>query len=333
MDLDRGSCQCDSCVWSKLPSLTDLQGKNPLSYFAAMAISEIQWAELYAKPRMNPYRHISILETAEEYMQLLDKILQFNPYLASQDAPSQTWLSHPDLHLDNIFVDADTLKLTSVIDWQSAHISEPYFQAQIPRMIVSLDDRSRGSRGEDTINESSTTLERPDQSEDRTERLRAYYHQLTQLARQKHLQLFDVYTNPPPAPLQKTSSPWLLAKAASIVPGAWTRRKLFSLRHELIYVAARWDEDPSYTEPCPVDFTDNELSVHSNEWSGLAGVRLVLRELQNRAFVAPGGMVLTEHFETAVRFNQDMKKIGLEKYEDKRHKEAFEPWWPYPDLE
>jgi aminoglycoside phosphotransferase (APT) family kinase protein len=35
-------------------------------------------------------------------------------------------LSHPDLHLDNIFVDPDTKRITHIIDWQSAVISDVF---------------------------------------------------------------------------------------------------------------------------------------------------------------------------------------------------------------
>jgi hypothetical protein len=43
-------------------------------------------------------------------------------------------LWHPDLHLDNIFVDPGTHQITHIIDWQSACVAPLFYQSCIPRL-------------------------------------------------------------------------------------------------------------------------------------------------------------------------------------------------------
>ncbi len=90
--------------------LTSQPGPHPLSYLAAIAINEIEWAKTYAKkPRLNMARSATELEMPREYIDLIQKFLDLVPYLASQLTPLWTWLSHPDLYFDDIFVDPQTM--------------------------------------------------------------------------------------------------------------------------------------------------------------------------------------------------------------------------------
>ena len=79
-----------------------------------MGINEIQWATAYAKSQINAYRSIKTPDSLSDYISLLKRYFQLAPYLSP--GPFRISLSYPDLHLDNIFVDLDTKKITCIID-------------------------------------------------------------------------------------------------------------------------------------------------------------------------------------------------------------------------
>ncbi|KAK2820002.1 hypothetical protein FQN49_007819 [Arthroderma sp. PD_2] len=86
-------------------------GSTAAEYITALGSNEILWAKAHAKVRMNYHRSMEHPEIPEDYLSLLQRYVALAPYLvpaASRDAPKT--LSHPDLHLDNIFVDPNTKK-------------------------------------------------------------------------------------------------------------------------------------------------------------------------------------------------------------------------------
>ena len=44
-------------------------------------------------------------------------------------------LWHPDLYLNNVFVDPDTKKITQIIDWQLSAALPLYYQGGVPKMV------------------------------------------------------------------------------------------------------------------------------------------------------------------------------------------------------
>lgn len=56
------------------------------------------------------------------------------PPLGTDDTHSPT-LWHPDLHLDNVFVDPESKQITRIIDWQSAAVMPFFYQCSVPRMF------------------------------------------------------------------------------------------------------------------------------------------------------------------------------------------------------
>jgi Ser/Thr protein kinase RdoA (MazF antagonist) len=117
-----------------------------LAFVVNIATNEIQWAKVHAKRRINPRRSIETPETPEEYISLLQRYIRVAPALASP--PSRMSLWHPDLHLDNIFVDQGTKEISYIIDWQSAAVSEPFFQNKMPRMLVPVSSRNSAEKSD-----------------------------------------------------------------------------------------------------------------------------------------------------------------------------------------
>ena len=91
---------------------------------------------------MNYYRSLKTQEHPEDGLSLLCKYMKVAPYLipqltneaASNEATPNNVLMHPDLHLDNIFVDPETLQITRIVDWQSARAAPFFYHADVPRM-------------------------------------------------------------------------------------------------------------------------------------------------------------------------------------------------------
>ena len=279
-----------------------------------MAANEIEWTRAHAKPRPNPYQSSDAIDTPEEYIHLLNRFLRLVSYMSSQ-GPSQTSLFHPDLHLDNIFVDTDTLQITSVIDWQSACMSGFGFQPNVPRMLQSVD--SSGSKDKEEQFDAAPPESSLSGYSKETAKLSSHYHELTRAADEHRW-----------SELQDGSS---LAEAISFLPGAWSRREQFSFRHVLIDIATQWEQDPSLTEPCPLEFTKEELELHNREWETLKGFTVVLRQLRNDHNIAPSGMVIREGYDAAVRVNEVYKKMLLDMAEDEEQSKLFERAWPYQD--
>ncbi|KAG4440132.1 hypothetical protein IFR05_004390 [Cadophora sp. M221] len=124
---------------------------SSLSYMKAMGTNEREWAVAHAKPQINDSRSPEPPTSPDEYISLLDKYLLLVPSLASPLFPNS--LSHPDLRLDNIFVDPHTEEITCITGWQSACLSEPFFQYSLPDMLATLsmdNDLSTDSQTEDT---------------------------------------------------------------------------------------------------------------------------------------------------------------------------------------
>lgn len=58
-------------------------------------------------------------------------------------------ISHPDLHLDSIFVDLETNKIISITDWQRVSVSPPLLQRPFPQMLeVSGDEAGQRTKVE-----------------------------------------------------------------------------------------------------------------------------------------------------------------------------------------
>jgi Ser/Thr protein kinase RdoA (MazF antagonist) len=77
-------------------------------------------------PSNNYYRPSQNRELPEDGISLLEKYLDISSYLVPQpsdDRSSANVLWHPDLHLDNIFVDPNTFQITHIVDWQSACVA------------------------------------------------------------------------------------------------------------------------------------------------------------------------------------------------------------------
>ena len=279
---------------------------------AAMGVNEIHWTTAYAKSQMNSHRSNETPDSPDDYISLLRRYLQIAPHLSP--APFRTSLSHPDLHLDNIFVDPDTKKITCIIDWQSASVSEPFLQHSIPRMLIPINPYSPGEQLE-------SASKKPKAREDSNETLDLLSH-YQNLSRRKNEQRWAAIN------LHNRS---LLTELLSSICGAWSRNDIFSFRHALVHVVARWKEVAAATTPCPIHFTEHELKLHDDELELAEGLGEVLHQLQNDNLIPLGGMVLRENYEQAMHINNNVREMFVDMAESESQRILYSRIWPYQD--
>jgi hypothetical protein len=278
----------------------------------AMGINEIKWAKSFAKPRINKYRSLEELESPDDYISLLQRYLKLVPYLSP--GPFRTSLSHPDLHLDNIFVDPDTRKITCIIDWQSAAASEPFFQHITPRMLLPVNATPPNERLD-------TVAAEPNKNADLNgfNSLSGLYQGLTRLKTKERWAAMNLHNRS------------LLIEPVSLLCGAWSRNDVFSFRHALIHIASRWQDIAPASTPCPIQFSDRELELHSNELELVEGLGEVLHQLQNDNLIPLGGMVLREDYEQALHVNNSVREMFVDMAESESQKALYSRIWPYQD--
>ncbi|PYH32967.1 uncharacterized protein BO87DRAFT_407623 [Aspergillus neoniger CBS 115656] len=236
---------------------------NLIHYVTALGSNELNWARCHAKPRMNYYRSIETPENPNEYLALLQRYLDIAPHLVPNQPCSEydniNTLSHPDLHLDNIFIDRETHQITSIIDWQLAAITPSFLQHPHPQMLeLSLSPGSDEQRG-------------------REKELLEYYYKVTEK---------DPYLSTRVTPI-------------NLISGCWEREDTFSLRESLIKVAAYWDQLRQDDTPCPVDFDVDELAEHERERELIEGLSNIVQQLEEEGLIPIGGMVRPEEYEHA----------------------------------
>lgn len=238
-------------------------------------------------------------ETPNDYITLVKDFLALAPYLAaSANIEQPNRVSHPDLHLDNVFVDPGTNRITCIIDWQQTSVCPISLQRSYPQML-----------------ELSGTP-RSDQSRHERKLLDHYYNAVKETDPLR----WEVLTNPL---LTVKTKPFAL------VPGCWHREDLFSLRNALITVVARWS-DMGYGEiPCPVHFSEEELLRHQAEMDLVEGISAVLHELQDTGLIPLDGMVRREYYELAMELNDRFKREFIDLAENERQRELHAKVWPY----
>ncbi|KAI9837816.1 MAG: hypothetical protein M1819_006750 [Sarea resinae] len=301
---------------------------DPSEYTQALGRNELAWIKSAASPRMNYYRSIQDYELPEEGIALLTQYMHVAPHLVppSMDgAAAANVLWHPDLHLDNVFVDPDTRQITRIVDWQSACVAPLFYQSGVPRMfrhpkpvregwIVPERPENFDSLGEGEKNKIDDDLE--------GETIHKYYEAQVCKRAPRHW-----------AVLQRKDIP-VIRKPVWLTSGVWENRDLFFLRQSLISLAARWEElFPDDQPPCPIKFTEKDLELHSKEEENMNGVGQMLVLFRDQGILPVDGMVDPSDFEIAKQNCRKFKDIfiGLAKDDDER--KLFAKLWPYQDPE
>lgn len=196
---------------------------------------------------MKFYRSLEHPETPSDYTSLMNHYIALTPYLVSSSNALPNRISHPDLHLDNIFINPKTNQITCIIDWQRTSISPVPFQRPFPQMLEITCCRA----------DEHTELEKS---------------------------LLDHYQNAVktigPLRWEVLNDPLLGVKInpISLVPCCWDHQCLFSLRNTLIATIAHWEYITNHSRlSCPIDFTADELLQHQSEMELIEGILSIMK--------------------------------------------------------
>jgi hypothetical protein len=269
-------------------------------YAIAIGGNEIRWAEAYAKPRMNFWRSQEQPETPAEYISILQRFIKLAPHLIQEpsDMKPRNRLCHPDLHLDNIFIDPQTKRITSIIDWQHTAASPVSLHPPYPQML-----------------EPSGTEEK----------------EIAML--EDHLLQFylDELQRIDPLRCKVLTEPFrsIRLNPVLLVPCCWDREELFSLRKSMISAVAHWCDIRISDIECPIEFSDEEMEQLESEMELLEGLSMVLRQLQTEGLIPLGGMIPSEQYENARRFSNYFKDEFLKLAENEEQKKVYAKLWPY----
>lgn len=334
MDLDRGPCMSTfeksrQAGVKPLILFTKNIGKDPSDYTRALGRNEIAYIESHAIPRMNYYRSIKTKEYPEDGLALLDKYMKVAPYLApqltngagSEEAPSSNVLMHPDLHLDNIFVDPETLQVTRIVDWQSARVAPLFYHADVPRMCAHRGPLQEGwgvpERPED-FDSLSVEEQRKIDNDLESQILHKYYEA-------------QVYKRAPRywSVLKNMRIP-ILRKPVWLVTGVWENRDLFFLRESLMSLFAHWEELVPGV-PCPINFTIEDVELHFKEEENMNGVGKMLTLFRDESVLPVDGMVEPKDYDIAQENSRKFKDIFIGLAKDDEERELFTKLWPYQE--
>lgn len=278
----------------------------------SIGLNERSWARSHAIPQINPYRLSNEAQSPSSYISLLDQYLALLPHLSP--APIPATLSHPDLHLDNIFVDPETMEIKCIIDWQSASVSEPYFQHSYPPMLspitftIKNDDREAIALGEDP-------------------EVEKFLRRLPNLC--SHYQTLKRKNSPKRWDATHHANRHFLTKFMSSITGSWTRDNGFSLCHDLIAVAKDWENTTPMGIPCPLHFTEEDFISHRRDLQVVAELAQILEQLEQASIIPNGGKVLVDDFDRALEASRSVKAWFVGKGESEKERGLNAKVWPY----
>lgn len=232
-------------------------------------------------------------------------------------------LWHPDLHLDNVFVDPASYEITSIVDWQSAMAAPLFYQSGIHRAFRHYKSIREGwvvpEKPENFDALPPDEQKRVDQDLE-SETIHKYYELQTLKRAPQHWE----YLRRPFVPV--------LRKPVWLVTGVWENGDLFFLRDSLITLFSRWNEIFGENTQCPITFSAEELERHAREEENVNGVGKMLSLFQDEGVLPSDGMVQPEDYQTAVENCRKYKHIFLNAAQNQYERDLYSKIWPYQDV-
>lgn len=265
--------------------------------------------------------------TATTKISTLHNYLKVAKYLLPKDKNLHSAiLWHSDLHTDNIFVDPDNpTKITSIIYWQSAHVSPLFLQARHPALL-----NFEGSIPESfdiKPPENFDTFSPEEQEKDKKLRSAQSLYKLYDLASFKSNK--DIYQA---IRAQKTLGPQITGLAGSIFSDGEP------LVHSMLVMAqSKWSElvgpDALADVECRLVFSDNERNtIAEQEALWKEGVELMdILRTQVGAYADWDGWVSHDDYETMrERVRVARERFLLEMADTDEKRDEWEKVFPFP---
>ncbi|KAK2629559.1 hypothetical protein QTJ16_000379 [Diplocarpon rosae] len=281
-----------------------------IDYVGNKAVSEKYFLGQHGHPRLN-YVHSRVeLEQPRKMLELLDKYLKLSPAMLPPPIPDDIEASvlwHPDLHLDNIFIDPDTLQITNVIDWQSTTTAPLLYQCGVPRMVRHQEPVPLDLSHWPGLCDNYEGLGQADKDYavkiHRSECLHQYYLRVTRKDNPRHWTALQL-------PNEQRVQP------VKIVQQVGENNTVFFLRRALRRIAANWEKLCPSAGPCPVSFDEEDLSLFNREVEKRGFVSGTLNIFQKTCGLKPDGAVEPSKYAEIQAELDRIKAVCLEAVED-----------------
>lgn len=290
-----------------------------------MATNEKRFIKSHAHPRVNYHRSSTEPELPEEVLNLLDRYLQLAPAMVppmgTEDTHSPT-LWHPDLHLDNVFVDPLSKQITRIIDWQSAAVMPLIYQCGVSRMVKHpgvSDDWALSDLPEDYDTLDENEKEKIDNAR-KSETCHKYYEAGTKSRNARHWAALQEHAEVRTGP-------------SHLVVNVWEDHDVFFLRRSLLEIIEQWPNLCPESGTCPVSFSEQELALHAAEEESMSNVGEILRLFRDNWGLPPNGMVDPAEFDQIRAAVMELRDSFIESGDDEAERELFAKLWPYRDTD
>jgi hypothetical protein len=298
---------------------------DALDFVSNKAIIEKRFVNDYGCPRLNFARSSTELEQPNDMLELLDQYLKLAPAMLSPSTPDDinaSTLWHPDLHIDNLFVDPGTLQITSVIDWQSTAALPLFYQCGVPKMIRHQEPVSLNL---------SDWPKLPHDFKDLSQDQKAYaenMHKSVQL-HQHYLRITRRDNNRHWAALELQDE--LRVQPVRIVQQVWEQNAVFYLRRALMRLVENWDMLCPDSGQCPVRFSKRDFDLYNREIEKRELVSDTLKLVQKNYGLHPDGTVDPNKYNEMKTELERLKTFCLDAAEKEEERFTVERLWPYQD--
>ncbi len=290
------------------------------------AINEMKFVETQGYPRVNPARSLTEPEQPEEMLDLLYRFLDLAPAMiapstSEKDNASSLW--HPDLHLNNIFINPNTMQITNLIDWQSTVAAPFLFQSGVPKLFQHKGLKPLSlSEPVSKLPNNYAELDRDEKEYLKamvgSEKLHRYYLKVTERDNPRHWTALQSYDEVQVQPVQ-------------IVQQAWEQNMMFFVRRALMRIVNKWGDLCPNAGPCPVSFSQQEFTLWDGEVEKREVIGSILKLIEDNYGLNPDGSVERDRYDEMQSELTRLKTIFAEGADDEEEKLICLNLWPYQD--
>lgn len=267
--------------------------------------------------------------SADSSSRVLARALVFFYRLARDVEPAQLQedthsprLWHPDLHLDNIYVDPESKQITSIIDWQGSTVMPPYRQCGIP---IAFEHPGPGPLPWEILDlpehyEDLSGEEKADVDATRWSKLSHIYYEM----RTKML-------NPTNWAAIRMDHLGLRVKPAYYAISLWEGQNVYFFRKALIDIAENWNDLCPSAGPCPFRFNEEELALQPFEDDNMDGRLGVMSDFLRDLALFTDSRFEVARFDQMVAVLNELREKFLDMAKDADERLLFERLWPYQD--
>lgn len=238
-------------------------------------------------------------------------------------------LWHPDLHTNNIFVDAkDTTKITSIIDWQCVHIAPMFLQVRRPALLDF----------DGPIPESFKLPELPENFEQLSHQEQQDARKLRSAQKLYCLYEIELLLQCREAGNALRGRDTLLTRIHGLVGSLFHDGEPVVLGY-LMEVVDRWSEiagtdtEGNPLVECPIAFSEDERvrqKIDQEKWE--EGIEILDSILQNLgAYIGWDGLVSPADYDTMKELMDQLREKFLEQVaETDQERQIWAKAWPFP---